>query len=155
MKKLIITLLAVQTVCIVNSQWYNRTIDNNFDPIYRVSYTEDYHSVDLRMQNRDNKLSLYLTGEFWCEDTIRIEMSFAIKQEKIYHELRGITIGEFKNVLIITSDLERSDFFEDLKHSKELKLIIHQKNCPNQFYQYSMIGINQAIRFLKSEYVKK
>jgi hypothetical protein len=155
MKKLIMTLLAVQIVCIVNAQWYNKTVDNDFDPIYRVSYTEEYHSVDLRMQNVENRVSLYLTGDFWCEDAPIIELSFLIRQERVYHELQGTTIGEFKNVLIVSSDLERSDFFEDLKHSKELKLIIHQKDCPNQFYKYDMTGINQAIRFLKSEYVKK
>jgi hypothetical protein len=117
----------------------------------KVSYTEEYHSVDLRMQNVDNRVSLYLTGEFWCDDAPIIELSFLIRQERVYHELQGTTIGEFKNVLIVSSDLERSDFFEDLKDSKELKLIIHQKDCSNKFVKYDMTGIKQAIRFLKSE----
>jgi hypothetical protein len=150
MKKLII-LFAMQYVCTVNAQWLNKTVDNNFDPIYKVSSNKVYNEADLRMQNVDNLLKVYLAGEFWCTDNPIVELSFLVRGHREYYSITGIVIGDFKNVLIITVDLEAENFFQDFKYCGELKIIVQQKDCPNEYYEYNMEGTQRAIKYLKTE----
>ena len=151
MKKLIILLFAVQCIYTANAQWTSRTVDNNFDPIYKVSFNKVYNEADLRMQNVDNLLKVYLAGEFWCTDNPIVELSFLVRGHREYHSITGTVIGDFKNVLIITVDLEAENFFQDFKYCDELKIIVQQKDCPNEYYKYTMDGTQRAIKYLKTE----
>jgi hypothetical protein len=148
MKKLIILLLAMQCICTANAQWSNKIVDNNFDPIYKVSYTEAYHNVDLRMQNIDGEISLYLTGEFWCDRNPLIELSFLVRDQRKYYSFIGTVVGDFMNVLALSYDIQAESFLEDFKYSRELKIIVQQEECFNEFYEYDMTGSAYAIKFL-------
>lgn len=150
MKKLILLIFAVQCIYIANAQWTNKTVNNQFDPIYKVSYTEEYDYTDLRMQNVDGLLNLYLAGEFWCEGDPIVELSFLVRGQRKYYATVGIVVGEFKNVLAISFDLEGEEYFQDFKQSSELKIIVQQDECPNEFYKYDMTGSSQAVKFLRS-----
>jgi hypothetical protein len=110
----------MQYVCTVNAQWLNKTVDNNFDPIYKVSSNKVYNEADLRMQNVDNLLKVYLAGEFWCTDNPIVELSFLVRGHREYYSITASVIGDFKNVLVISFDLEAENFFQDFKYCDEL-----------------------------------
>lgn len=152
MRKLILLLFAVQSIYIANAQWAAKTIDNKVDPIYKVAFTKEYNHTDLRMQMVDNRLVLYLAGKFWCEGTPILDLSFFNGNKKTTYSGKGTVVGEFRNVISISFDLELEDFFEDFRKADELKIIIVQEDCPKEFYKYNVEGFNYVVKSLKKQY---
>ena len=72
MKTLLMTLgLALSYTA--SAQWMTKTVDNGFDPKYKIAYTDNTKMQWLKLEDYNNGVSFYIGGVYVCDDDVDVD----------------------------------------------------------------------------------
>lgn len=146
MKKLLLLMLLVPMFGA--AQWESRTVDNGFDPAYKIAYTETNNDAFLKIENYDGDLIFYLQGSFFCDEDTEVDISYMVNgawQKFTY----AATISMDRTTVFISADLVNSPMFEAFKSASLVKLRVRQMTCTTEIFQFSMTNSTKTINFMK------
>jgi hypothetical protein len=147
MKKMILTVATILTVGLVNAQWTKKTVNNGLDEPYKICYTATNNGGYLKLEGGESKVSFYVSGGYYCEDSPLVNISFLVNNEWIKHSVWGNRSSDHETVFL-TFDLENEVFLKDFLNATSVKLRVNETYCENEVYQFNMAGSTSAFNFL-------
>jgi hypothetical protein len=125
------------------SQWVINKIDNNFDDVYVIAYTEDGQQQYLKLENY-NGIVLYLTNTYICSETVIVNLSFFVNGEYKRHKTHAKVSSNHKTVFIEDDISEDTLMLQDFKDASLLKVRINDPICDTEIYEFKMQGSTEA-----------
>jgi hypothetical protein len=132
-------------------QWITKLVDNGIDEKYRISYCMASSKTSvLKLETVDSAISLYLTGSYYCDDYLTIDIGLAVNGETKRYSFESYKSSDSKTIFIIDNllDLSNSDFLRDFKNSSQLNLRVNESHCEISYYKFNMSGSTNAIAFM-------
>lgn len=147
MKKILLVLALIPTLSF--SQWINKTVDNDFDPEYRISYNPSNRDESfLKLEDFDGALLFYIQNVYTCTDEPIVDVVFIFADgTKRVLQLQCVTSTD-RQVVFMSPDLLAEPFLYDFKKSVKIKLRINDINCETESFEFNMSGSTSAINFM-------
>lgn len=149
MKKVILTVATVLTVGLVNAQWTKKNVNNGLDEPYKVCYTETNNNGFLKLEGDGIRVSFYVAGSYFCEDSPLVDISFLANGKWQRHSVWGNKSTDSK-VVFLSFDLENEEYFKDFLNATSVKLRVNETYCTSEIYQFNMAGSTSAFNFLNN-----
>lgn len=124
-------------------QWVISKIDNKFDEIYVIAYTEDGQQQYLKLENY-NGMVLYLTNTYICSETVIVDLSFFVNEDYKKYKTHAKVSSNHKTVFIEDNISEDTLMLQDFKDASLLKVRINDPLCDTEVYQFNMKGSAEA-----------
>jgi hypothetical protein len=159
MKKLFFLIAMLLTIN-VSAQWTYKTIDNGFDPKYRIAYCTDPTSkAILKLQNIEgNSTMIYVAVYALCSESVQFDVVFLVNNEWVKYEFFQIvessSTGTFK---IITIGDNVNDAIGDniFKTATKCKIRIYDTKCEDvDIYEFNMANSAAALQFMRAGYTQ-
>lgn len=150
MKKRIITVALICLPIFGFSQFKCKTVDNDFDPAYRIVYNESSDNTLLKLENVDGMVGMYIQNTAVCtgrELNVDIVYIFPNGEKEKYN--LDLLPSDDGTVLVITYDLLTSEMLSSFKRSTKMKVRVNEVYCEPTYYEYNMVGSTNAINFIK------
>jgi hypothetical protein len=150
MKKLLLALALVPTLSF--GQWVNKTVNNDFDPAYRISYNPSTRDDSfLKLEDFDGDLLFYIQNIYTCTDAPVVDVVFIFSDgSKQNYSLDCITSTD-RRVVFISPDILSEPFLNYFKRATKIKLRINDIGCESESFEFNMSGSTSAINFMLHE----
>jgi hypothetical protein len=142
----------------VSAQWTYKTVDNGFDPKYRIAYCTDPTSkAVLKLQNLGNNSTMFYVAVYaLCSEFVKFDLVFLVNNEWVKYEFFQIvessSTGSFK-ILTIADNVNDAIGDNVFKTATKCKIRIYDTKCEDiDIYEFNMSGSAAALQFMKSEY---
>lgn len=146
MRKII--LLSLLTANLSFGQWVNKTVNNDFDDAYRISYNRSTDGSLLKLEDVDGELAFYIQNAYTCTDMPLVDIVFIFSDgTKEVLQVIGAT-SEDRQTVFLSADLLREDFINSFKRASRIKLRINDVYCDTFIYEFSMSGSSNAVNFM-------
>jgi hypothetical protein len=148
MKKLIFTI--GMFVCLnANAQWVSKKVDNGFDPAYRICYNDSKEdkSFMCKLENVDGEIAFYLANGYFCEDDMKVDISFMVNGEYQKYFATG-TRSTDNSCLFLIDDMRVDVTLTDFKKASMMKIRVNDPVCGEQIFTFSMSGSTAAMNFI-------
>ncbi len=150
MKKIIIALTFLPTFSF--GQWINKTVNNDFDPEYRISYNlSERDNSFLKLEDFDGNLLFYIQNVYTCMETPVVDLVFIYPDGTKRNYVLDCITSTDKEVVFISPDIASEYFLEDFKRAKKLKIRINDISCSSETFEFNMSGSSNAIKFMQNE----
>ena len=150
MKKAILTVATVLITGLSLAQWTKKTVNNGFDEPYKICYTATNNGGYLKLEGGLSKVSFYISGSYYCEDSPMVNISFLVNNEWVKHSVWGNRSNDHKTVFF-TFDLANEVFFNDFLNSSSVKIRVNESYCTSDIYEFNMTGSTEAYNFIKQK----
>jgi hypothetical protein len=152
MKKIILSVGMALTFNNAYSQWVNKSVNNGFDTPYKIAYNHSKEGNDImvKLENVDGDVAFYLQGEYFCDDDVRVDISFLVNGVyKKYYATGGLSSDNTCLFLIdnMTNDVTLYDF----KMATLMKIRVNDPTCGELVLNFSMSGSTSAMTFVKNQ----
>lgn len=147
MKKLILSITLFCSLTTAKAQWTYKTIDNGFDEAYKIAWTETDNSGYLKLENVDGKIAFYITGGYYCDEALNLDVVFVVDGENKKYSLKASRSENSKSIFL-TWDLLGESFAEDFKKSSTCKVRVNESFCTSETYSFSMVSSKTALEFM-------
>jgi hypothetical protein len=142
----------------VSAQLTYKTVDNGFDPKYRIAYCTDPTSkAVLKLQNLGNNSTMFYVAVYaLCSEFVKFDLVFLVNNEWVKYEFFQIvessSTGSFK-ILTIADNVNDAIGDNVFKTATKCKIRIYDTKCEDiDIYEFNMSGSAAALQFMKSEY---
>ena len=149
MKKLIFSVSMLLSVSNAFSQWTTQAVDNGLDKPYKIAYCDSKETSTFyaKLEKTSKGMAFYVSGGYFCEDIILVDVSFQVKGEWKKYQFVGSTSSS-KKTLFIIDDLTTQTCFEDFKSATDMVMRINDKVCGNDDYSFSMSNSTSSYNFV-------
>ena len=149
MKKKIITVALMCLPMFAFTQFKYKTVDNDFDPAYRIVYNQDPNGTILKMENVDGVVCLYLENGIFCNKVLNVDVVYIMPNGSKENYNLNCVVSDDSELLILSYDLINSIMAEDFKKSITMKVRVNDSYCNDSYYHFSMIGSTNALKFIE------
>lgn len=150
MKNIFTTLLVFFCTSLANAQWKTETIDNGFDPPFRVAYTNDGQSKFLKLTKfSDSSVMLTMYEGYVCEERPVVELSFKMDTGWAKFAVYGLTSTDSKKVYISTDVV--NSFGDAFSKASVLRIRLNDGHCGTNMSEFNMTGSAAALKFIMRE----
>jgi len=147
MKKLILA-IATLTTTLTFGQWTNRTVNNDFDPEYRIAYNRALDGTLLKLEDDDGELAFYVQNTYTCSDQPIVDLVFIFADgTKEVYELQCVTSSD-REAVFMSADLNKESFMPAFKRAVKLKIRVNDSYCKTETFEFNMSGSTSAINFM-------
>jgi len=152
MRRLIFSVSMLLSVSNAFSQWVTKAIDNGLDNPYKIAYCDSKLSDSFyaKMEKSQSKMAFYVSGGFFCEDAILVDVAFKVNGEWKKYQFVGTT-SSTKKTLFIIDDLTTSTCFEDFKSATDMVMRISDNVCGSEDYSFNMANSTNAYNFVNNQ----
>ena len=84
-----VTLVCISLLSCISAQWKVDSVDDGFDPAYKIAYTNDGQKPYLKLEKYNSKVSFYLSGVYVCDDPVNVDLVFVVNGVNKLHETWG------------------------------------------------------------------
>jgi hypothetical protein len=150
MKKLLLALALVPTLSF--GQWVNKTVNNDFDPAYRISYNQSTRDDSfLKLEDFDGDLLFYIQNIYTCTDAPVVDIVFLFSDgTKKNYSLDCLTSTD-RTTVFISPNVILEPFLKDFKRSSKVKIRVNDIGCDSDSFEFNMSGSTNAINFMLNE----
>ena len=134
-----------------NAQWTNKTVNNDFDPTYRICYTQFSGINYLKLENVNGEIFFYMQGGYYCDEKPTIDLAFIVNGVSKKYTVYATTSEDSKTIWIINNLLTDTDMLSDFKLCSTLKLRVYDLVCGIETYSFNMGGSQSAINFISGK----
>jgi len=131
-----------------SAQWINKTINNGFDPIYKVAYTDITKMNWIKLENYNNAISFYMDGVYVCEKVVDIDISFLVNGAYQKYNLVDCYVTEDHETVFFVDDLRTSNMLSSFKSASLVKVRVNDRTCGEATYEFKMTGSTSAFDFV-------
>lgn len=133
------------------AQWTNKTINNGFDPTYKVAYTDITKMQWIKLENYNNAISFYMDGVFVCEKVVDVDISFVVNGAYKKYNLVDCYVTEDHETVFFVDDLRTSDMLSSFKSASSVKVRVNDRTCGEETYEFKMTGGSSAFDFVVNQ----
>lgn len=148
MKRVILTVATIMITGLSMAQWTKKTVNNGLDEPYKICYTATNNGGYLKLEGGEYKVSFYVSGGYYCEDSPLVNISFLVNNEWVKHSVWGSRSSDHETVFL-SFDLANEVFLKDFLNASSVKIRINESYCENEIYQFNMSGSTAAYNFIK------
>jgi len=149
MKKTILTLgLGLALNFTANAQWTYKTVNDDFDGLFKVAYTETNNDAYLKMELSDGDVAFFIKGGYYCDEKPLVDLVFLVNGQPKKYTVTGFT-SEDKRIVFLDLYLNKSEMLESFKNASTLKVRINQDVCTDDIYTFDMKNSTAAFNFIK------
>jgi len=136
----------------VFSQWVTKAIDNGLDNPYNIAYCDSKQSDSFfaKMEKTSDGVAFYVSGGYFCEDVILVDVGFKVSGEWKKYQFVAKTSSTQKTLFII-DNLTTSECFEDFKLATDLVMRINDRLCGSEDYTFSMTNSTSSYNFVNNQ----
>ena len=146
MKKIIIALAFLPTFSF--GQWTNKTVNNDFDPEYRIAYNRASDGTLLKLEDYEGELSFYVSNTYTCSDNPVVDLVFIFADgTKELVQLQCVTSDD-RETVFMSNDLNKESFMPSFKRAVKLKIRINDSYCRSETFEFNMSGSTSAVNFM-------
>lgn len=129
------------------SQWLYQLIDNGFDPVYPIAFTEYVNGAFLKLESYEKSIVFYISGVNICVSTVTVDLVFIVNDKEIKYSTLGIVSNDSQSVFF-TDDLVISKFHVPFKDCSQLKIRIQDNDCGYETYTFDMSKSGTALKYM-------
>lgn len=147
MKSIILTLFFSY---FLSAQWVYQTVTDGFDEPYKICYTNNLKSPFLKLENVQGRVSLYISGDYFCDDQVTYDFVFISGDDNYKINGLGSKSAVNDNVLFLTFDLlnEGQTIVSWFKKASKLKIRVNESYCNTKYYEFNMSKSSAALEFI-------
>ena len=145
-------ILTVATLILANmsiAQWTNKSVNNGFDDPYKICHTKESNGAILKLENVDGEIAFYLTGGYFCDDDLPVDISLFVNNVWKKYNITANTSDQ-RTTLFFIDDLTTNDMIIDFLNSSSIKIRVNESYCDTEYYQFNMSGSTLAYKFIKN-----
>lgn len=152
MKKIILSVGMALTLNNAFSQWVNKPVNNGFDDPYHIAYNyaKNDGNIMVKLENVDREIAFYIQGEYFCEDGVRVDVSFLVNGEYKKYFATG-RLSSDNTCLFLIDDMRIDITLEDFKKASMMKVRINDTICGEAILNFSMAGSTSAYNFVVNQ----
>ena len=139
--------IAVVLSTTVYGQWVYKTVNNGFDPAYKIAYCGT-GKVYLKLENVDTLVSFYIAGTYTCDANPSVDISFVTASGNKVYTVIGTTGSSNQIVFLVDDMYSIPGFIEDFKAASSIKIRINESYCDTDVYEFKMTGSTAAFNFM-------
>ena len=130
-------------------QWVNKSVDNGLDNPYKIAYCDSKQSSMFyaKLEKTSKGTAFYVSGGYFCEDAILVDVSFKVNEEWKKYQFVGTTSSSKKSLFII-DDLTSQTCFEDFKSATDMFMRIKDNVCGSDDYTFNMTNSTNSYNFV-------
>lgn len=147
-KTLLILGLGLALNFTVNAQWTYKTVNDDFDGLFKIAYTESNNNAYLKMELNDGDVAFFIKGGYYCDENPLVDLVFLVNGEPKKYTINGITSSD-KKIVFLDLYLNKSEILESFKNASKLKIRINQDICTDDIYIFDMNNSTAAFNFIK------
>lgn len=136
------------------AQWTYKTIDSDFDGVFKKAYTNPYNGGYLLMESDEfeeiNLPILAIRGTYFCDDYTTVEMVFYVNGERRKHDLLG-TKSDDSRFYVFYDFIWTTELISDFKKATKCVIRVNQSHCTDDYYTIDMTGSKAAFEFMTKE----
>lgn len=154
MKNIYFIILTVLSTIPSFAQWITKVVDNKLDDPYRIAYCRNTtQRVLLKLENVDGEVALYITGSYFCDEYLSVDIAFVVNGESKRYSIRGEKSSDSETVFLWDNILDPSysDLLSDFKKCSSMIIRINESHCSGEFYTFTMTGSRSAIEFISKQ----
>ena len=145
--KTLLLLIGLALSYTASAQWTYKTIDNGFDPPYRIAYTVENKGSWLKLENTGDGVFFYISGGYTCDDELTVDLSFMVNGAYKKYTFNAATSSDRETVFFIDSLLAET-CLDDFKACSSIKLRVNDTTCDSGIYEFKMTGSTAALNFV-------
>lgn len=153
MKKYFFAILALIFAMPAYSQWVTKKVDNKIDLPYKIAYcTSSNQRGLLKIENVEGELSLYVTGSYFCDEVLSVDLAFVIGSETKRYSIEGYKSSDSRTVFLVDNLLaeENSEMLSDFKKCSQVVMRVNESHCTSEMYKFIMTGSTSAVQYMSS-----
>ena len=146
--KTLLLLVGLALSSIASAQWNNKVVDNGFDDVYHIAWTNDEDGSYLKLEKlADGAIIFYISGGYLCEEKPAVDLVFTVKGLSKKYAVVGATSKDSKTVFMVYNILDH-EMLNDFIDCSNLKLRITDPTCGNSTFSFDMTGSKSALNFV-------
>jgi hypothetical protein len=150
MKKIILSIAFFMMLLTSYSQWSYRTVNNGFDDPYRIAYTARSNGAILKLEKVEDRISFYITGEYYCEEYPVVDLVFIVNGQELKFYSESHTSSD-NDAVFIMDDILTSNLLDPFKSCSLIRVRVNESYCSTKTYSFNMKGSSAALNYIKSE----
>lgn len=134
-------------------QWVYKEVNNGFDDSYKIAYSINSETqAILKMEKTKNDISLYITGGYFCNEVLLVDVSLKIGDEFHKYKFKCFKSRDSKTVFILDDLLseKRKDFLDNFNISNFILIRVNETYCSTSYFTFDMTNSQNAVNFLKN-----
>lgn len=139
-----VTLVFISLLSCISAQWKVDSVDDGFDPAYKIAYTNDGQKPYLKLEKYNSKVSFYLSGVYVCDDPVNVDLVFVVNGVNKLHETWGHVSKNHETVFMVNDLLADSLILDDFKASSKVKIRVYDHVCDTETFEFKMSGSTAA-----------
>ena len=128
-------------------QWVYKTVNNGFDPAYKIAYCGTGKHY-LKLENIDTLVSFYIAGGYTCDENPTVDISFVTANGNKVYTVTGNTSTSREIVFLVDDMFAIPGFIEDFKAASSIKIRINESYCDTEVFEFRMSGSTAAFNFM-------
>jgi len=154
--KYIATFVMLTLALTTQGQWTYKTINSEFDGVFKKAYTETDNNGWLMMEvgipddddSSGTKLPvLFLRGSYFCDDYLFVDMVLVVNGENKKYLFKVYKSNDNK-ILVFRRDIWTESFIADFKGASKCLIRVNESHCGDEYYRFSMTGSTAAYNFI-------
>ena len=145
--KSLILFIAVTLSVTAYGQWTYKTVNNGFDPAYKIAYCGTGKTY-LKLENVDTLVSFYIAGGYTCDENPTVDISFVTPKGNHVYTIIGTTSTSREIVFLVDDMFAIPGFIEDFKNATSIKIRINESYCDTEVFEFKMTGSTAAFNFM-------
>jgi hypothetical protein len=152
MRKLIFSVSMLLSISNAFSQWVNKSVDNGLDTPYKIAYCDSKQTTTFyaKLEKSTNGMAFYVSGGYFCEDAILVDLAFKVNGEWKKYQFVGTTSSS-KSSLFIIDDLTTDACFEHFKSATDMVMRINDNVCGSDDYTFNMTNSTNSYNFVYNQ----
>ena len=146
MKKFILLTAVLLCTAVSYGQWEYKTVNNGFDPPYKVAYTAGKNY--LKMELVDTLVSFYIVAGYTCDAYPTVDISFATPSGTHVYKVSGNTSSNNSIVFLVDNMAALPGFVDDFKAATSVRIRINESYCDTEIFEFKMTGSTAAYNFM-------
>lgn len=147
MKTLLITMVLALSYT-ASAQWIYKTVDNGFDPPYKIAHTDLIQDEFLKLENYNNNISFYIDHLYICDETVNVDISFLVNGVYQKYNIENCYVSEDNETVFFVDNITTHEMLSSFKTASLVKVRINDTTCGITTYEFKMSGSKAAYNYV-------
>ena len=152
--KLLALLMCISTFTF--GQWVYRTINSEFDGVFKKAYTNTNNRGFLLMEVGESTFVdsveikrpfLALQGSYFCDETTIVDFVLVVNGVNKKYELLGSKSSDSR-LYYFDESIWTDEFTKDFKTASKCSIRVNQEHCTDDYYVFNFYSSKAAYNFI-------